>query len=170
MLRQTSFAVLSLLLIQTTSYAITLQSTSFKANANIPKQYTCDGQDISPALSWSNAPAKTVAFALTITDPDAPGGLFYHWILYNIPNNTYALKENHTTFTDGTIVGKNSVGSKNYFGPCPPKGESHHYIFTIYALDSHLNMENGVDPRVILDAIEAHHLQSASLTATYRRQ
>ena len=108
-------------------------TTSFPAGGAIPAKYSCDGGDVSPALTWSGAPTPTKGFIVVADDPDAPGGTFTHWILYDIPASTNTLAEGSTGV--GT-AGKNGFDVAGYRGPCPPKGKGlHHYSFRVYAVD-----------------------------------
>lgn len=144
-----------------------LQSTSIKHNGIIPTIYTCEGKDISPQLSWKDEPDKTIAFTLILSDPDAPGGTFYHWVLFNIPKNISALHEGSSL--KDVIVGKNSWGKLQYNGPCPPKGSNHHYYFTLYAQNALLNLPSGSDAETVINALKNHTLAKAELMATFSR-
>lgn len=146
-----------------------LQSPALSSQTMMPVQYTCDGRDISPPLKWSHPPHNTVAFALIISDPDAPGGTFYHWVLYNIPNNIHLLPEGIATIRIRSTVGKNSWNKSSYNGPCPPKGALHHYLFTLYALDKKLVLPNDSDVNAVLAQIKAHLIQQTSMIAEYTR-
>lgn len=141
-------------------------SSAFQDGANIPEQYSCKGQDISPPLAWSGAPANTKSFALICADPDAPAGTWYHWVLYNIPANTKEIIENQTP--EGALVGKNSWGNTSYQGPCPPSG-THHYIFTLYALDTILNLNSAPDAKGLENAMKGHILQSSKITGLFTK-
>ena len=109
-----------------------LTSPAFEANADIPKKYTCDGQDINPPLTFKNVPRDAKSLALTVSDPDALKGTWSHWIIYNIPPNTVEVLENTNPGTEGL----SDFGKYAYGGPCPPGGKLHHYIFRLYALDT----------------------------------
>ena len=153
--------------------ALELSSSAFGANQNIPVQFTCDGKGISPPLAWSGAPPNTAAFALIVDDPDAPRGTFTHWLLFNIPGNVQRLDENVPQMQhldDGAIQGSNDFGGSGYGGPCPPRGETHHYRFTLYALDTTLPLQANASKRQLLDAMQAHMLEQAQLVGMYRRQ
>src|SRR5690349_2431527 len=104
---------------------LTLATPAFLDGGMVPIIYTCDGQDISPQISWANAPLKTQSFALILSDPDAPGGVWYHWVVYNIPADAKEFAENIQRFPGDTEVGKNSWDKAQYSGPCPPKGAAH---------------------------------------------
>jgi Raf kinase inhibitor-like YbhB/YbcL family protein len=131
----------AILLSANTAFAagFTLKSEAFKNQEDIPAQFTCEGEGISPALSWSGAPQKTKSFALIVDDPDAPdpakpGKVFSHWVVYNIPPHTKSFAEGIKTYPAGTQVGVNEEKKPEYIGPCPPVGK-HRYFFKIYALD-----------------------------------
>lgn len=149
-----------------------LSSSSFKNGEKIPVQYTCDGENISPALSWTNPQKGTESFALTVDDPDAPSGVFTHWILFNIPKNITHLPEgvaSKATLDNGAIQGKTSFNKMGYSGPCPPSGSPHNYRFHIYAVDRMLDLKAGASKEVVLNAIKNHVLGEAELTAKYSR-
>lgn len=140
----------------------TLESSSI-TGSQIEAKYTCDGENISPALNWFNVPNQTKSFALIMSDPDAPGGTFYHWLVYNIPASTTSLPENAVIAT----LGQNSWDKMHYKGPCPPRGTTHHYQFTLYALDSSLTIPVGANYTTLKAAMENHILDSTTLTSTY---
>ncbi len=146
-----------------------INSTATTNNGPLPVLYTCDGKDISPQLSWKNPPAKTQSYALIMVDTDGSNGGFYHWILYNLPKDTKQLDEGVTKLPPGTLVGTTNFGREQYNGPCPPKGSSHHYVFTLYALDGKLSLPAGEDAQTILAAIKPHVLGSVSYTTIYNR-
>lgn len=157
------------------SYAATsvntleISSQSFENQSTMPKLYTCDDKDISPQLSWTGVPSNTQSLALILSDPDAPEGTFYHWVLYNIPPSTTTFSENLKKLPTGVIVGRNSWGKMQYNGPCPPKGSTHSYIFTLYALDSKLSLPAGADAQTVLNALQPHLINKAELSASYGR-
>jgi Raf kinase inhibitor-like YbhB/YbcL family protein len=151
---------------------ISLSSTAFKEGGKIPVKYTCDGQDISPALRWDEPPQPTESLVLIVDDPDAPGGEFTHWVLFNIPVNIYQFGEGvaaQEQLENGALQGKNDFGRTGYGGPCPPSGSSHRYRFTIYALDQRLNLKAGASKKQVIDAIQGHILAQGQLTGTYQR-
>ena len=115
-----------------------IESKSFEHEGMIPAKYSCDGDDINPHLSWSDAPDETRSFALSCVDPDAPGGDFIHWLIYNIPADVSEVKEG--AGIPGGLEVKNHFGRKQYGGPCPPSGV-HRYYFTVYALDTMITDE-----------------------------
>ncbi len=149
--------------------AFTLQSSAFKNGKPIPKEYTCQGKDISPPLQWSNAPKGTKSFVLIIDDPDAPDPkapkvVWVHWVLYNIPADVDALQEG--TAPDAAKEGLNSWEKTGYGGPCPPIGK-HRYFHKLYALDTVLPpMEKPTKARV-LSAMKGHVLAKTFLMGTY---
>ena len=162
-----SILLLTLIFIIGSVFAMELHSKSFTANAVISSQYTCDGSDISPQLSWSDVPAGTKSFALILDDPDAPAGTWTHWVLYNIPPNINKLDENIKQLPDNTKVGVNSWGKQEYGGPCPPSGQ-HRYFFKLYALDTMLDLNGSVDATALQKAMKGHVLAQAELKTLYR--
>lgn len=149
--------------------AFTLSSSAFIDNSSIPAQYTCDGHDISPPLSWKDIPVGTQSFVLFLDDPDAPAGVWDHWVLYNIPPNVAGLPENVKDLPAGTQVGKNSWQKASYGGPCPPDRE-HRYSFRLYALDTVLNLGNGMTKAKVEKAMQNHVLGSTELMGRYNRK
>ncbi|HDJ67044.1 MAG TPA: YbhB/YbcL family Raf kinase inhibitor-like protein [Nitrososphaeria archaeon] len=149
-----------------------LMSPAFKNGENIPEKYTCDGMDVSPPLSWSGFPAGTKSFVLIVEDPDAPGGIFTHWIAYNISSKITSLPENVKRverLEDGILQGINSFGKIGYNGPCPPHGSKHRYYFRIYALDCYIDLPPGATRDEILKMIENHVIGEAELLGYYER-
>jgi len=154
-----------------TSASITLSSDNL-ANGTVPSEFTCDGADRSPALKWTAPPADTKSFVLTITDPDAPGGTFTHWILYDLPANTSALPAGVATqdqLSDGSHQGRNDFGKIGYSGPCPPRGSTHRYFFDLFALNSTLALPARATRAQIEDAMNTHVLARGKLMARYSR-
>jgi len=148
-----------------------LSSSSFQAGGKIPRQYTCDGADSSPQLSWPALPAGTKSLALIMSDPDAPGGTFIHWVLYDIPAVTRELPvgvPKQGQLSDACRQGKNDFGKIGYGGPCPPGG-THHYVFTLYALDTTLGLPPGASRSQVETAMKGHVLARGELIATYSR-
>lgn len=144
-----------------------ITSNTFSAGQSLPKMSSCDGSDQSPQLAWDHAPNGTQSFALILSDPDAPGGTWYHWVVYNIPGETKEFSEGIKTFPAATQVGKNSWGKAMYNGPCPPKGTTHHYIFTIYALSVKLNLSGNVGADELVHAMQEHILGQAQLIGMF---
>lgn len=147
--------------------SFTLNSSSVANNSSLSALYTCDGKDVSPQFSWKNAPAKTQSFAIILSDPDAPSGLFYHWLVYNISKDTQAFPEGISSFPTGTLQGKNTFGKNQYKGPCPPKGSVHHYQVSLYALDNLLNLAEGASAEELEQAMKSHVLSTATYGFTY---
>lgn len=148
------------------SDTFSLSSKNFQANQMIPEKFTCDGSDYSPALEWFGAPDKTKSFVLIMDDPDAPIGMWDHWILFNIPSNATKLEENQQVLPHGTKMGNNSWNRGKYGGPCPPDRE-HRYFFKVYALDCLLNLAEGATKQEIESAMKGHILASAELIGIY---
>lgn len=132
----------------------------------------CGGDNVSPALRWSNPPRGTRSFAVTLFDPDAPGG-FWHWIAYNIGVGAHGLNTGAGTPRSGNAPGdtvqlRNDFGNSGYSGPCPPPGKPHRYVFTVYALDvATLGPLARLDRKSALAAIERHAIAKATLTVTW---
>lgn len=153
-----------------------LSSPDFEQNGGIPARYTCDGDDNSPALSWSDAPAGTKSFALIVDDPDAPDPAnpkmtWVHWVLYNIPSEADALPEGagKGDLPGGTLEGLNDWKRTGYGGPCPPKGR-HRYFFKLYALDAVLPDLGQPTKAELEGAMEGHVLAKAEMIGTYQRR
>jgi Raf kinase inhibitor-like YbhB/YbcL family protein len=149
-----------------------LSSPAFQGGSKIPAKYSCQGQDVSPALHWGEPPQGTRSFALIMDDPDAPGGVFTHWVLFNVPLDTRDLPEAvpaQARLPDGSLQGKNDFGRTGYGGPCPPPGPAHRYRFTLYVLDRMLDLKAGVTKKQLLDAMRGHILAQGQLTGTYQR-
>jgi Raf kinase inhibitor-like YbhB/YbcL family protein len=152
--------------------ALSVTSTAFREGDKIPDKYTCQGQDISPPIAWSEPPEGTQSFALIMDDPDAPGGVFTHWVIFNIPSNSRGLPEAIPTqnqLASGTLQGKNDFGTSGYGGPCPPPGPAHRYRFTLYVLDKPLDLKPDASKKQALDTMNGHSLAQGRLTGTYRR-
>mgnify|MGYP006303857519 FL=1 len=148
-----------------------LTSSAFEQNQPIPQKFSCDGQNISPALSWEGVPEETESFVLICDDPDAPGGTFVHWVYYNIPAAVKSLPEavaNDPQPGPGGLQGKNSFEKTGYGGPCPPGG-THRYFFKLYALDFQVDSPAGLDKQKLLKAIDGHVIAEAQLMGTYSR-
>lgn len=151
---------------------LTVSSTSFPAGTEIPKQFTCAGEDISPQLSWSGAPSSVQAFALIADDPDAPAGTWTHWVLYDLPSSTTSLNEGLSKseqLPDGSKQGRNDFRRVGYNGPCPPAGKPHRYFFKVYALDQKLNIKPGAARNEIEKSMRGHILAQGEYTGTYKR-
>jgi Raf kinase inhibitor-like YbhB/YbcL family protein len=152
--------------------AFTLSSPAFKAGAGIPKQHTCDGADLSPALSWSGAPAGTKSFALIADDPDAPVGTWVHWVLYDLPGDATQLPQGvppDERLSSGAKQGTNDFRKVGYGGPCPPPGKPHRYFFKLYALDTPSTLQPRATKPEVLRGIDGHVLGQVELVGTYKR-
>lgn len=145
-----------------------LTSPAFTHNGAIPEKYTCDGANVSPALKWENIPSNTNSFALIVDDPDAPAKTWTHWIVFNIADTTQSLNENTGSgpFLQGATDFK---GKQGYGGPCPPSG-THHYRFTLYALDTMLDLPAGATKEQLLKAMQGHILEQTTLVGTYQKK
>jgi hypothetical protein len=161
-----SFALFLLLSNLTGVMAMDLTSSVFRNGENIPQEYTCDGKDISPPLSWQNAPNNTKSFVLIMDDPDAPRGTWDHWLLFNIPAQTKQLAEGADPLPVGTQLGNNSWGKQEYGGACPPAG-IHRYKFKLYALDTTINLPDGANKSQVEQAIQGHILAHVELMGRY---
>ena len=151
--------------------SISLSSTAFAAGAPIPADYSCKGRRISPPLAWSNSPAGAKSLALLMDDPDAPGGTFVHWVIYNIPASSLGLPEAIPTngqLVDGTMQGNNGAGQVGYTAPCPPSG-THRYFFKLYALDTVLGLSPNATKDQLLKAMEGHILSNGELMGTFSK-
>jgi Raf kinase inhibitor-like YbhB/YbcL family protein len=150
----------------------TLSSNAFQQEEPIPERYTCEGANVSPDLSWENAPEETESFALIVDDPDAPAGTFTHWLIFDLTADTTFLPENIEVTerpAAGGVQGTNDGSRNGYTGPCPPSGSPHRYVFTLYALDGELGLEPGVSKAEIVTAMDDHILAETSLTGTFER-
>jgi Raf kinase inhibitor-like YbhB/YbcL family protein len=152
--------------------SIELSSTAFQPGATMPKPYTGDGADRSPPLGWSEPPTGTRSLALVCEDPDAPGGTWVHWVLFNLPGQTRGLEEGvpkTETLGSGAKQGKNDFGDVGYGGPAPPRGKPHRYFFKLYALDVAVDLPAGATKAQLLDAMQGHVLAEGELVGNYGR-
>jgi hypothetical protein len=146
-------------------------STAFEHNQSIPRTFTCDGENISPALTWGGVPEAAKSIVLIADDPDAPVGTFVHWVCYDIPVSVDGLPENvpaRPELAQGGTQGTNDFNKTGYGGPCPPGG-THRYFFKVYALDTTLGLPAGKTKDEILSAMNGHVLDQAELMGTYAR-
>jgi Raf kinase inhibitor-like YbhB/YbcL family protein len=150
-----------------------LKSSAFRAGGAIPARYTCEGEDISPELSWTDIPARTKSLALILHDPDAPReGGFTHWVVYDIDPSLRQIDENtpkQEKFAGIGIQGSNDSGKIGYMGPCPPSGQ-HRYVARLFALDTELNLRPGASHHEVESAMQGHILEKAALMGTYARK
>ncbi len=150
-----------------TIVALGLSSPSFDAGRPIPRRFTCEGANVAPELSWEGSPPGTRSFALVVEDPDAPGGTFIHWVVYDLPADARALREG--TLPAGARQGRNDFGKTRYGGPCPPPGPAHRYHFRLYALDRTLDVAAGATADELRRAMSGHVLAEGQLIGTFGR-
>lgn len=153
---------------QPTKGNMQLTSTAFESGKPIPTKYACEGVDVSPALSWSQAPSNTKSFVLIVDDPDAPSGTWVHWVIYGLPGTATGVAENAPP--QGARQGVNDFHRLGYRGPCPPAGKAHRYFFKLYALDTELGLKPGATKNEVERAMENHVVGQAELMGTYQRR
>jgi hypothetical protein len=150
-----------------------ISSTAFDEGGMLPPRFTCDGAGVSPPLEWTDVPDGTQRFALICEDPDAPSGVFTHWLIYDLSAGSRELEEDvpkDAVLAMGARQGTNSFGNVGYGGACPPLGDrEHRYFFKLYALDSYLAVQPGASKDHLLAAMENHVLAEAQLIAKYKR-
>lgn len=151
---------------------IVVTSPSFQHEEPIPQRYTCEGRDISPSLEWRGVPGNTVSLALLVEDPDAPDpqapeGVFTHWLVYNLPADQSGLAEAANEWPSEARFGVNDFGDVNYRGPCPPMGK-HRYHFRVLALDTTLDLQQPTRED-FLKSVEGHVLDEGVLVGTYEK-
>lgn len=143
-----------------------LESDAFENAQAIPSRHSCEGEDVSPPLRWSNVPEETRSLALVVDDPDAPGGVFTHWIAWGLDPAAEGLGEGESAPHEG----QNDFGTSDYRGPCPPPGHGRHrYVFRLYALDAEPGLAAGAAKPELDEAIAGHVLTTAELVGTYER-
>jgi Raf kinase inhibitor-like YbhB/YbcL family protein len=155
-----------------TIMSFSISSASFQNGKDIPKKFTCDGGDVSPALSWTDPPAGSKSFALIADDPDAPKGTWTHWVLYDLPATTTNLPEGVPKIGElpsGGRQGDTDFHKIGYGGPCPPPGKPHRYFFKLYALDTKLNLKVGASKQEVEQSMQDHILGKAELMGKYGR-
>jgi Raf kinase inhibitor-like YbhB/YbcL family protein len=148
-----------------------LRSSAFSNGDMIPKKFTCDGPDLSPALSWNDPPSGAKALALIMDDPDAPAGTWVHWVLYDLPASTRELPEGVPKTKDlqgEARQGSNDFGRIGYGGPCPPPGAAHRYSFRLYALDRPTQLASGATKGDLERAMKGHILAQAELVGRFQ--
>jgi Raf kinase inhibitor-like YbhB/YbcL family protein len=149
-----------------------IQSSAFTHGGNVPKSNTCDGEDRSPALAWNDPPPGTRSLALIMDDPDAPGGTFVHWVVYNLPAGARQLPERvpgDDELQSGGLQGANDFPKIGYGGPCPPPGKPHRYFFKLYALDTTLKLKAGARKKDLEKEMKSHILAEGTLMGRYGR-
>ena len=152
--------------------SVKVTSSAFAPGTMIPEQYTCKGNDVSPAIEWGEAPAQATSFAVIMDDPDAPRGTWVHWVMWNIPASTRSLPQGvakHEQLDDGTRQGRNSNGNVGYNGPCPPMGQTHRYFFRMYALDTKLDLTAGAERSELDAAMKGHVLAQGEYMGTFHK-
>jgi hypothetical protein len=151
-----------------------ITSSAFKNQERIPAQFTCEGDNVAPPLQWEEIPQEAVTLALLVTDPDAPRGTFTHWLAYNLPPRATFLPSGESLrarFPAQALEGWNDFGRQGYDGPCPPKNAGdHRYYFSLYALNTHLELLERVDREAFLFAIRGHIVDEAVWIGTYSRK
>ncbi len=150
-----------------------LTTSAFPPGGDIPRKFTCQDADVSPALAWTDAPAGAQSFALIVDDPDAPVGTWVHWVAYDLPATTHQLPEGVAKVAQiagGGTQGVNDFGSLGYGGPCPPAGNAHHYFFKLYALKAKLNLKPGATKKDVVQAMQGQVLGEVQLVGKYKRQ
>lgn len=149
-----------------------IASAALHEGSTIPVRFTCKGEDVSPPLAWTAPPHGTGSLVLIVEDPDAPVGVWTHWVVFNLPAQERSLSENEprqAQLPDGGIQGRNSFGHIGYGGPCPPPGPAHRYLFRLYALDSMLSLKAGASRAEVLAAIRGHVLGHTQLMGRFKR-
>src|SRR5215471_13343514 len=144
--------------------SLRVRSDAFSHGGQIPPKYTCEGENINPPLEVSDLPDKTKSLAIIVEDPDAPRGVYDHWVAWNIIPSE-AIAENSRP----GVNGRNSFGNTGYGGPCPPSG-SHRYFFKVYALDNKLDLQPGSDKKTLQQAMKEHVLASGELMGHYQKR
>lgn len=148
---------------------LAVASPDLRNGGVIPRRFTCDGAGARPALSWAGVPGGAAEVAILVGDPDAPGGTFVHWTVWNLPATARA-SVSSTSLPAGALEGANSAGRTGWTPPCPPRGaKPHHYVFGVYALRKRLALKAGEDPARVVPAVRAAAIASGSLTASYGR-
>lgn len=153
------------------SMPMTITSSAFDHEGTILRRFTCDGEDLSPPLSWQGVPGGTRSLALIVDDPDAPRKTWVHWVIYNLPADSSGVPENvpaEKKLADGSRQGTNDFGRIGYGGPCPPGG-THRYYFKLYALDADLDLPPGITKEELLQRMAGHILAEAQLMGRYSR-
>ncbi len=151
--------------------AFSLRSDAFDDGQPIPSRFTCDGADISPDLTWSDVPDGVESFALIMNDPDAPAGIFTHWVIFDIPSSARTLPESiePAEMPASGAHGRNSFAKIGYGGPCPPSGPAHEYEFQLYALTELTGLGPGASRDDLLEAMAGRVIGLAELSGTYGR-
>lgn len=152
--------------------SLAIKATAFANGGEIPKKYTCSGADVSPALVWNGVPSGAHSLALIVDDPDAPGGTWTHWLVWNMPVSLKALQEDvpaREVFENGACQGRNDFHRIGYGGPCPPPGKAHRYFFKLHAIDTRLDLKAGASRKDLDRALKGHIMAQAEWMGTYMR-
>lgn len=152
--------------------ALELRSTAFREGEMIPPQYTCDGEDVSPPLTWLGVPDEAESLVLIFEDVDSVEGVWSHWVVFNVPPAGSALPEAvppSKSLSEGGAQGRNDFDDYGYGGPCPSDGKTHRYIVRLSALDTELDLEPGATREDVLNRMEGHVLEKSELMGRYRR-
>jgi len=152
--------------------AFSIRAEAFNPGGDIPRKFSCQGSDTSPALVWTDPPAGTQSIVLIVDDPDAPAGTWVHWVLYDLPPSARRLREALPPTAEvagGGRQGANDFGKTGYGGPCPPPGKPHRYFFKLYALDSTLNLKAGATKADVEQAMKGHVLAKTEVMGRYAR-
>ncbi len=144
-----------------------LSSTAFENNASIPSKFTCDGMDINPPLAIQGVPSGAKSLALIVDDPDAPSGMWVHWVVWNIDPKITEIREN--SVPKGAAQGMNDFRKRDYGGPCPPSG-THRYFFKLYALDTQLSLGTNAGKKDVEKAMQGHVISQTQIMGTYKRK
>ncbi len=155
-----------------TQPVFSISSLSFSNGGAIPKQHTCSGENFSPPLQWRNPPNGAKSFALIADDPDAPMGVFVHWVIYNLPADTCGLSEKASpqgALLEGCVEGVNDFKRIGYSGPCPPPGKPHRYFFKLYALDTVVDIPGKATKALLIQKMQGHILDQAELVGLFGR-
>ncbi len=151
--------------------AIKIESSVFEEGKPIPQRYTCEGVNVSPPLQWTPLSENTESIAIICEDPDAPGGLWVHWVIFNLPPDTGSLPERvmeREILENGAVQGINDFGNVGYRGPCPPGG-THRYYFKIYALDIEIDLPALITRKELLNAMNGHIIDQGQTMGVYSR-
>lgn len=151
---------------------ITLQSSAFRDGEMIPPKHTCDGNDVSPPLSWLDVPSQSESLALIFEDIDSVAGVWSHWVVYDMPSELDGLAEGippTDSLAVGGVHGTNGFGNLGYGGPCPSDGKTHRYVLQLYALDTELGLGPGATREQVLSRIEGHVIERVELLGRYQR-
>ncbi|MCF7871382.1 MAG: YbhB/YbcL family Raf kinase inhibitor-like protein [Candidatus Omnitrophica bacterium] len=164
---------MSLIFLSADLFALNLKSSVFENGGYIPGRYSCEGKNYSPPLAWDDLPRGVKSFVLIVDDPDAPAGIWVHWVVYNIPASLEKLEENidkKKIDSLGAEQGKNDFGQIGYNGPCPPAGPAHKYSFKLYALDREVQAGPAATKSELIERMQGHIIAETKLSGFYQRQ